>query len=430
MRRLTSILILGFLATFYLQQQVAAQAAKPKPEDELRKMSDYLGKLPAFACRMEATLNIKAQSQDPMQEVTKMTVRLERPNKLALIVDEGKMGLTIVSDGKQLTQSLPVLKRYTISEAPAAYAQMTEIGVNLKPTILGSQGWLVPTGGEDYYKQLVADVESSKYVGAEQVGGVPCHHLRFAEKRFDWDIWIEHGKRPVVQKIVVDLSKQFADEKATVTYTVAFSDWNVAPKFTAADFTFKPPAGTEEADALIEPDPPHPLLGKPAPSFTTVDLEGHPFDLKTHLGKDVVMLDFWSTSCGPCIMLMPELEAVAQKYADRGVQYRAINGGEDAASIKEFLAATKIKAPILLDPQGETWQAYRVNPIPQTVLIGKDGKVQVVHLGYGETLAGVISQQIEALLAGKDLAGAELAKFNKPRKKRPAAANPTDEAAK
>jgi thiol-disulfide isomerase/thioredoxin len=199
-------------------------------------------------------------------------------------------------------------------------------------------------------------------------------------------------------------------------YTVAFSDWNVAPKFTAADFAFKPPAGAEEVDELIEPDPPHPLLGKPAPLFKTVDLDGHPFDLKNHLGKDVILLDFWSTSCGPCIMLMPALEAVAEKYADRGLVYRAINGGEDAASIKDFLAATKIKAPIVLDPELQTWRAYQVEPIPQTVLIGKDGKVQVVHLGYSEALAGEISKEVEALLAGKDLAGEELGKRKKPQK--------------
>jgi hypothetical protein len=51
-------------------------------------------------------------------------------------------------------------------------------------------------------------------------------------------------------------------------------------------------------------------------------------------------------------------------------------------------------------------------------------------VGYSEALPGEISQEIEALLAGKDLAGAELAKFNKAGKKRPAQANPTDEAAK
>jgi peroxiredoxin len=416
MRRLTIFLLLALAATICIQRRLLAQAEKPKPEDVLRQMSDYLGKLPAFACRIEASLDIKAEHEEAMHQVTKMTMRLERPNRLALIVDDGKMGITIVSDGKQLIQYLPVIKRYAVGEAPANYAQMTDVGVPLKMTILGSQGAMIPTGGDEFYKRLLAGVESSKYIGNEKVGGVPCHHLRFNQKHFDWDVWIDEGKRPVVEKIAIDLSKEFADEKATVQYIVTFTDWNVAPKFKEADFKFKPPAGAEQVDQLIEPEPPHPLLGKPAPPFKTVDVDGNPFDLKSHLGKNVILLDFWSTSCGPCIMLMPELEAVAKKYADRGVVYRAVNGGEDAASIKDFLAATKIKAPIVLDPGLEIWRNYHVEPIPQTVLIGKDGKVQVVHLGYSEAIAGVISNEIEALLAGKDLAAEELGKHKKPQK--------------
>jgi hypothetical protein len=114
---------------------------------------------------------------------------------------------------------------------------------------------------------------------------------------------------------------------------------------------------------------------------------------------------------------MPQLDALAKKFADRGVVYRAINGGEDADTIKEFLAMTKLKAPILLDPEFEAWRAYQVRPIPQTVLIGKDGKVQVVHLGYNDVLADKISKQIEDLLAGKDLAGEELSKRAKAKKR-------------
>jgi thiol-disulfide isomerase/thioredoxin len=352
---------------------------------------------------------------------------------LALIVNEGKMGLTLVSDGKKLTQFLPVLNRYAASDAPATYAEMADVGVPLKATILGAQTSLIPTGGQDYFKRLTSGVQSSKYVGREKIGGATAHHLRFIEKHFDWDIWIRGGKEPVAEKVVVDMSKEFADEKATITYTLSFSDWNVAPKFAATDFAFKPPATAQEVDQLIEPEPPHPLLGKPAPEFKTVDLDGKPFDLKSQLGKKVIMLDFWSTSCQPCLMLMPELEKIADKYADRGVIYRAVNGGEDADSLKEFVKAMKIRAPIVLDQNLEIWRAYGVEPIPQTVLIGKDGKVQVVHLGYSPALPEEISKQVEALLAGKDLASAELEK-HKPHKKRAAAAsNPTtntpDEAA-
>jgi peroxiredoxin len=418
-RPIVYVFALLSLAAVFVQSSLA-ETEKAKPEDVLKQMADYLGKLPRYSCNLVGSLDIKVPNNEEQHEVTQMTARVERPNKLALVVTRGKMGLSLVSDGKQLTQFLPVLNRYAVSEAPASYAEMADVGVPLKPTILGAQVALVPTGGDDYVKRLVSGVESSRYIGRERVGDVAAHHLRFVEKNFDWDIWIRDGHEPVVEKVVVDLSKEFADEKATVKYAVSFSDWNVSPNFTPSDFAFKAPPTAEQVDQLIEPDPPHPLLGKPAPAFKTVDLNGKPFDLKSQLGKNVIMLDFWSTSCQPCLMLMPELEAVAEKYKDRGVIYRAVNGGEDAESLKEFVKAMKLKAPIVLDPSLEIWRAYGVEPIPQTVLIGKDGKVQVVHLGYSPALGEEIAKQVEALLAGKDLAAAELDK-RKPHKKRAAA---------
>jgi peroxiredoxin len=415
MQRIARLLLLALLTCLCLPWSTTTAAQKgdppnanPKPEEILRGMADYLGKLPAFSCRMEAALETKLDD-DVQRKVTKMTARLARPNRLSLVMDEGEMGMTVISDGKKLTQYLPILKRYAVSDAPANYADMTDIGVPLKITILGTIGELIPAKGDDYFKLLTSAVSDSKYVGSEKINGVVCHHLRFTQKRFDWDIWIGRD-RPIVEKVILDLSKSVQPETATAHYTVKFSDWNVSPKFKDSDFAFAPPADAVAVDMLIPPDPPHPLVGKPAPAFKTEDENGHPFDLRKHLGKDVVMLEFWATSCGACILSMPDLAAVAQKYADRGVVFRAVNGGEDAETIKQFLELSKFKVPIALDPELEIWHAYGVEVIPHTVLIGKDGKVHVVHDGYNQELGRDMAKQIEALLAGKDLAGEALAK--------------------
>jgi hypothetical protein len=332
--------------------QASAQAEKSKPEDVLRRMADYLANLPAFACKVEATLEINDAGGDTKQ-VTKMTARLQRPNRLALILDEGDTGITVVSDGKRLTQYMPMLRRYTIGDVPSSFAEMTDIGIPLKINILGSSGALIPAGGDAYYKTLMSDISASQYVGAEKVDGVLSHRLRFLQKDFDWDIWIEDGKRPVVQRVAIDLSKQFTAEKAKVIYTIAFSNWNISPKFKDADFAFTPPADATQVDLLVLPNPPHPLVGKPAPAFTTVALDKQPFDLRQHLGKDIIMLEFWNSSCGICVAAMPELDAIGKKFANRGVIFRAVNEGEDAATIKQFLQETSLKAPIVLDPEAE-----------------------------------------------------------------------------
>jgi peroxiredoxin len=402
-------------------------------------MADYLGKLPAFACKVESVLEITSKDQNN-RAVTKMTVRLARPNRLAMIVDEGVMGLTVISDGKQLVQYLPMMKRYVVKEAPADFAGVSDIGAPISITMLGMAGEVIPTSGDEFYKVLTAGVTESEYLGQEKVGEVECHHCRFVQEDFDWDIWIEVGERPVAHKVQPDLTKQLAGagarfEGAKLSYAVTLSDWNVSPEFTEADFTFTPPNGAQKVEALLEmaEEPPHALLGQPAPPFATTDVEGHPIDLKKHLGKNVILLDFWATWCGPCVEAMPQVDAVAKKFADKGLVFYAVNAGEEAAAIKAFLAMAKLEVPVAMDTNNEIAQSYLVEGIPQTLLIGKDGKVQVVHVGFSGQLGKLLTKEIEDLLAGKDLAGPALAKADESKKKRAAgnaesAANDGDKA--
>ncbi len=147
------------------------------------------------------------------------------------------------------------------------------------------------------------------------------------------------------------------------------------------------------------------LVGKPAPAFVTVDPDGGTIDLNKHLGKDVIMLDFWATWCGPCIIAMPEVAGIAKKFKDRGLVFYAVNVGEDPDTVKEFLAKNKFDIPVAMDFDGKIQSAFMADGLPHTVVIGKDGRVQVDHLGYWRGFASDLSAQVEALLDGKDLAG-------------------------
>lgn len=405
---------------------------RPKPEALLRQMADYYANLPAFSCKINVGIHLQAPGRDHQMD-TKLTARLERPNRIALVVDEGQLGMTLISDGKQLWQYLPMLNRYTVREAPQDLSEVVAgEGASLLATVGGS-GALIPTDGEKFYQKLMEGVKRAEYLGEEKVGEVKCHRCRFVRDDFTWDIWIEVGERPLVHQIVPDLSRQFAKagaafKDAKLEYTVEFTDWNVTPKFTEEDFAFHPPAGAEQVDSLFaglrgrdEEPGPHPLLGQGAPAFETVDPNGQPIDLNQYLGKNIIMLDFWATWCGPCVAAMPELEAVAKKFADRGLVFYAVNAGEDADTVKQFLAENQREAPVAMDPEGKVSGLYGVEGIPQTVLVGKDGRVQVVHVGYSDRLAGELTRNIEDLLAGKDLAEPVLAQAEKNRQRRSSA---------
>ncbi len=128
-------------------------------------------------------------------------------------------------------------------------------------------------------------------------------------------------------------------------------------------------------------EPEHALVGKPAPLFNTNFLDGAPFELSQHLGKDVVVLDFWATWCGPCVASMPTLSEVTNEFSDRGVRLFAVNCAEQPEEVKDFVEQSGLELTVVMDPEGLISKAYGADGIPQTVLIDRQGKVRFVHVG-------------------------------------------------
>ncbi len=154
---------------------------------------------------------------------------------------------------------------------------------------------------------------------------------------------------------------------------------------------------------LAEPRGPHPLLAKPAPSFKLELLDGGEFDLSRQKDKKIVILVFWATWCGPCVRVMPIMEEVANEYKDKGVILIAVNLRESPQAIRSFLQEQGLHPIVALDRDGAVGNIYRAKFIPQTVIIGKDGIVQAVHVGALRNLKEILKKELDDLLAGKKL---------------------------
>ena len=148
----------------------------------------------------------------------------------------------------------------------------------------------------------------------------------------------------------------------------------------------------------------HPLLGQKAPTFTAPMLDDSSFELAQHLDKNVIILDFWATWCGPCVRALPIIADVAASYKGQGVEFFAVNLGDEPAAVQAFLDEHKLSVPVVLDRDGRIGDLYKAEAIPQTVIIGKDGVVQVVHVGFSANLQSELSHELDALVAGKKLA--------------------------
>jgi peroxiredoxin len=97
----------------------------------------------------------------------------------------------------------------------------------------------------------------------------------------------------------------------------------------------------------------------------------------------VVVLDMWATWCPPCRASLPHLDKLYASVKDKGVSVYAVNLQEEKADVALFIKNNGLKVPVLLDSDGAVAQAYKASAIPQTVIIGKDGKIAKVFVGFG-----------------------------------------------
>jgi thiol-disulfide isomerase/thioredoxin len=115
-------------------------------------------------------------------------------------------------------------------------------------------------------------------------------------------------------------------------------------------------------------------------------LDGSKARLTDYKGK-VVVLDLWATWCGPCRLEIPHLIQIGKEFKDRGVEVVGLTVEEPASAIqavRSFAAAFNIDYSIGFAPQELQSALLRQPTIPQTLIIGKDGKLYKQFIGFNQ----------------------------------------------
>jgi cytochrome c biogenesis protein CcmG, thiol:disulfide interchange protein DsbE len=125
-------------------------------------------------------------------------------------------------------------------------------------------------------------------------------------------------------------------------------------------------------------------VGSPAPDFRAAALDGSgkAKGIADYRGQ-VVLINLWATWCGPCVVEMPSIQRLYDRYRDAGLQVVGIAvddpGFEDR--IREFVNEHKLTFEILHDGSGSIERAYQAMGLPATFIVGRDGKIRKLHLG-------------------------------------------------
>lgn len=394
--------------------------ADQKSDEVLHQLSEHYAALKSWKSRLIQKL-VASSEQKSVELLSVVDVSVKQPNLIALNLRAGMPGGSMYSDGKDAYFYSQILNKYNVKPAPSDLEKLFgDVSSRYVNGPYAMYSLLPSVVGKDPYSSIMAGVKKVEYAGTEDVEGTPCHHLRFTQANFNWDLWVDAGKDPWIVKVSPDLFADIANaapkslgrvlsKNTKMSLTFRYKNWVANPSLKKTAFDFEPPPESTEtksfapdtAEEKPEKTEKSPLVGKEAPTFKLALTDGKEFDLSKHKNKDVVVIDFWASWCPPCRESLPVLLKVTKNFKDNHVVFYPINVGESLDTVKEYLTKANLDMVAALDSDKKISELYGVNGIPQTVIIDKNGVIQVLDVGYSSNMEKRITSDLETLVKSK-----------------------------
>lgn len=142
-------------------------------------------------------------------------------------------------------------------------------------------------------------------------------------------------------------------------------------------------------------------LGQQAPPLSiSAWVKGKPVNIAAGKGKNIYVVEFWATWCGPCLTSIPHLTALQNKYRDKNVVFIGISN-EDGPTVSPFVKrmGSKMNYTVALDRQRRTssgyMRAFGISGVPHAFVVDKQGRIA----WHGHPMSG-LEQVLEQMVAG------------------------------
>jgi peroxiredoxin len=140
-------------------------------------------------------------------------------------------------------------------------------------------------------------------------------------------------------------------------------------------------------------------VGSDMPEFTLTSIDGKTITSDDLYGK-VVLINFFATWCGPCMLEMPELNKdIWQKYKDNeDFVLLVVDREEKPEVIKAWVQKKKYDMPFYPDEKKEVYSLFATKFIPRNYLFDKESRLVLNSMGFKKEEFEVLKRQIGDLL--------------------------------
>jgi peroxiredoxin len=133
-----------------------------------------------------------------------------------------------------------------------------------------------------------------------------------------------------------------------------------------------------------------------APELSLTDIEGTPASLSDYRGQ-VLLVNLWATWCPPCKKEMPTLLAFHDAHRAAGFTLVAINDGDPAADVAQFVKDYELTFPVWLDPKHQaSEEAFKSMNLPSSYVIDREGVIRLQWVG--EITYAVLEKYVTPLI--------------------------------
>jgi len=169
----------------------------------------------------------------------------------------------------------------------------------------------------------------------------------------------------------------------------------------------RPGAGGSEPNRPGGPSAPEVSLqtGRAAVEpFALLDTDGHTHRLSDYKGK-VVLLNIFTTWCGPCEMERPHLKKLHSEYADKGLVILGISRKEKPDTVESWARKNRLPFPVLVDEAGHAIGQFgdekgRV-PVPTNVVLDRQHRITRSSAGFSEELFAALKAAVSLAIEQK-----------------------------